>query len=66
MIGDSVQLDLTELYDARFGGGVARHSTFSGLLRSDSDLVGKTTYDGQSPIDDSFKKAVVYLLTPSR
>jgi hypothetical protein len=58
MVGESVQLDITELYDARLGGGVASHSTFSGQLRSDSDLVGRTTYDGQSPYDDSFKKAV--------
>jgi hypothetical protein len=58
MVGESVQLGITELYDAQFGGGVARHSTFSGQLRSDSVLVGRTAYDGQPPNDDSFTKAV--------
>ena len=65
MIAESVQLDLTFSTDPRFGGGVARHATFSGRLTSDSELVGRLAYDGQPASDESFAK-VVLLMGPNR
>lgn len=56
IVGDSVQLDITFTYDALFGGGTARHAVFSGRLRSESDLVGRLTYDGQPSSNESFEK----------